>query len=189
MATKFTNGTRIFYAGGTAGASNVVGYESNRTRVFCMPFTTLEAGASHISFSFGYHSKKGNTGAAPIRFYIGTDPNSHKNAGQEAEYHGEVTFTYQSSGQYPGYIASGEVDIVLLPNTTYYLWIFPGSTNSVWYEWYITLQDIYGDGGAGVIRIKERDGEIVIVPTVKENGEFVTLAATVKNNEEFSFFG
>ena len=188
MTTKFTNGTRVFYAGGAAGASNIVGWESSRTRVFCMPFTTLGVGANHISFSFGYHSKKGS-GAAPIRFYIGESSTSHINAGQDAEYHGEVTFTYQSSGRFPGYIASGELDIVLLPTTTYYLWIFPGSQTSVWYEWYIPLADIYGDGGAGVIRIKEGDQEVVIIPTVKENGEFITLSATVKDGENFKYFG
>lgn len=185
MATTLNLGTSTYYAGGVSGANAVVGWESSRNRVFRVSFTAPKEGANHLSFKFGRHGFGGGS-VAPLHFYIGTSDTSHANAGADAEYHGIVTMAKQSDNTY---ISSGEVDILLLPNKTYYLWIFPGSTTYGWFYWYRSVSEAYSDGAAGVIRIKEGDQELVLIPTVKENGAFVSLAATVKDGENLKYFG
>jgi len=135
-----------YYKDGVPGAGGWVGWIDGLSRVFGCSFKTGEKGANFISFGFGYHNKHGNI---PLRFYIGTSSTSHANAGKDSPYTGEVEMVVQTSGQYTGLYASiGEANMLLLPNTTYYLWIFPGaepsSSNS--YEWHRTLNEIYADG-------------------------------------------
>ena len=144
------------YAGGTLDAgSQVVGYADGMNRVVRFTFKTDSVGASSVSWKLDGNYAGG--GAIPaLRWYIGTSATSHVNAGASSpSYHGTVTAT-ENAGEYT---LSGAADIVLLPNTTYYLWLFPASTKFGYF--YLTEKrqaDLTTGGGAGLIYIGTGSG-------------------------------
>lgn len=78
---------------------------------------------------------------------------------------------------------------MLLPNTTYYLWLFPNFQNKYYY-WYFSQSPKYNytvAGSAGVISIREGDKTLTAIPVVKSGSGFITLAATVKVNGELVY--
>ena len=146
-----------YYQNGVGGASAIVGYEGGGgTRVVRFTFTSPSSGASHISFSIWFGYMGGNSSIKPLRFYIGTSDSSHANAGQNAEYTGTVTVT-ESAGEYT---FAGEADVLLTPNTTYYLWMFPSDTSDGWcyYSLYPNRRNIETSGGAGLVYIDNGSG-------------------------------
>ena len=128
MAT-ITTGTSQVYEGTAASTTKIVGYNGGKNWVARYSFKTDSVGASKVSWEIGGNSVGGGT-RPPLRWYITTDPNSHINAGvSTAAYHGTVSV--KNVGGYD--VFSGSADIVLLPNTTYYLWIFPNTTTYGFY--------------------------------------------------------
>lgn len=122
----------LFYLAGKSGVSAVVGYEMYGTRVVRYTMTSPTIGASHVSLNFKGNYEAGNAIPASLRFYIGTSDTSHANAGSSSEYHGTLTMSEPSADEYT---YSGEADVILLPNTTYYLWVFPSSTQVAYVYW------------------------------------------------------
>lgn len=139
------------YTGGSIeDSSHIVGYADSKNRVVRYTFKTDSYGASSVS----WYLKKNYlvTSSAPsLRWYIGTNATSHVNAGvSTTEYSGDVTVT-NNQGTYE---FSGEADIVLMPNTTYYLWIFPNTTSFRYYNTTELIQaEITSSGSAGLIYI------------------------------------
>lgn len=127
-----------YYNDGTGGVSSVIGYESKSNRVVRMNFTTGDAGATSISINLaaGVIQKtggSGDTGAdlTKIPFYITTNSDdSHKNANAADGY--EVTGYITGSN---GKAYSGSANIILRPNTTYYIWFFPLNKTYGWSYW------------------------------------------------------
>lgn len=177
-----------FYMGTGTAASQVVGWDNGKIRYvrYTIAASATGAGASHLSI------KKGTVGllsgaAIGLRFFITTDPTFYEKLPAEYATTGQ-NLTGKNEGGY--YTFTGEEDVLLLPGNEYYLYIFPGVGTYGQYLWnYPGSVILTPSGAAGVIRVKEGDKELVLLPMVKESGEFVTLAATVKNNDEFSFFG
>lgn len=118
-----------FYKNGESGHSAVVGYESKSNRVARHTLNSPTSGASSVSLAFTADGEGAGTLPNTLRFYIGTDPASHANAGAGSEYTGTLT---RQSGTYK---YTGSVDIILLPNTIYYVWVFPPSTTFGWVYW------------------------------------------------------
>lgn len=149
MAT-FTLSDIRFYTGGVEeSSSKIVGFANSKNRVVRYTFTTDAVGASSVSFSVE-RNYEGDGTLPGLRWYIGTSSTSHANAGATSEYCGNITVT-ENSGEYA---FSGSADIVLLPNTTYYLWLFPSVTNYGYY--YVSenrTQYITTSGGAGLVYI------------------------------------
>ena len=118
----------LFYKAGTSGVSNVVGYEDNTRRVARYTFTAPSSGASGVSITIPTIGR-GAGSHIPIRFYIGTSATSHTNAGPSSEYTGTLTLGSDNL------TFTGAADILLVPGTTYYLWVFPGQDTFGWYGW------------------------------------------------------
>jgi len=122
---------RVYYKNGKSGASAVVGYESSSRRVCRIKFTAPSTGATGVNITW-YTAGRGNGSHIPIKFYIGTDPGSHANAG----YDYAATGTLAVGEDWMTF--TGSANILLLPNQTYYLWIFPGEDTFGWYTAYRT---------------------------------------------------
>lgn len=154
MATIASSAKQL-YSGGTAVSdSHIVGY-SGKNRVVRFTFETDAFGASSVSWYLNdNYSGEGTLPA--LRWYIGTSATSHANAGKSTTtYHGTVKAT-ENAGTYK---FSGSADLVLLPNTTYYLWIFPNTTTSGYY--YLTeirQATLTTAGGAGLVNIYNGSG-------------------------------
>lgn len=150
MATIETTSKQCYTGGILENTSQIVGYADSKNRVVRFTFNTDSVGANSVSWvlSKNYFA----AGTAPgLRWYIGTDPSSHTNAGATTvEYHGDVTVEAIS-----GTIAfSGSADIVLMPNTTYYLWIFPSVAKYGYYNLTELVQaKVTMSGGAGLVYI------------------------------------
>ena len=140
-----------FYAGGSSGASRVVGIESKQTRVARYSFS-VPAGATGISFTFNTGGVAGGS-AIPLRFYIGTDPTSHTNADASASYTGELTLGADGKN------FTGSAEMLLLPNITYYLFVFPNGTTTdhygyyTWYKGSDCIHTFMLTGGAGIVYV------------------------------------
>lgn len=148
-----------YYIGGKAGASRVVGNDWRNgaaiNRVVRYTITPPPEGASKISLLFNTDGVSDGS-AVPLRFYIGTDPNSHINAWNDAEYTGELT--RGSDGR----TFTAECKTLLIPGTTYYLFVFPAVKTYGYYSWYR-----YGNpiglsmglfGGAGIVYVGNAAG-------------------------------
>ena len=160
MAITTTNKT-YYDAGVITTSSIIVGYEGGSNRVVRLTFTTNDnpynlTGASSLSWSLGGNYKPDDASVPTLRWYVGTSSTSHINAGiSTTEYHGNVTAT-NNSGEYT---FSGSADIILLPNTTYYLWIFPSVEK---YSYYHMSKDkgatVTLSGSAGLVHIDDGTG-------------------------------
>lgn len=136
-----------FYQSGVGGKSRVVGVENQKNRVARYQFITPAEGSSHQEILY-YSSGLRGGNHIPIRFYIGTDPNSHANAWNNSEYHGTLTLGSDKE------TFTGSSNVLLLPNTTYYIWFFPGSTTYGYYAWRSDKKStLTTSGGAGLVYI------------------------------------
>lgn len=153
-----TLSNRTFYKSGVAGASAVVGFESQVNRVVRYNLD-LEPGenASHIDVVFVGEAYDiciefvhGEPGVSelnknmPFYFAISTDPDAFANAGYTdiASATGKAVCTKVPEYGAEKYEISCSADIMLYSGTQYYLWIFPGFSNAAggngvwgWLEW------------------------------------------------------
>lgn len=158
-----TTTARTFFANGTAGTSNLIGYQpGSSTRepirnVVRYTFSTsgVSAGASSVKIEASSNINDYwalYAGSWPtLRFKITTSSTSHTNAGPTTtDYDGTVSFTKSGSAYY---LTIPTTNIVLLPNTTYYLYIFGGSTTNGVVSTYATNLTLTVSGGAGIVKI------------------------------------
>lgn len=131
--TTITLSSPTFYKAGDSGVSRVVGYESKCNRVARYAFVTPAAGASSVSLTFSNMDFGNGTKPETLRFYIGTEADSHVNGGADSDYTGILQAHAGSSIEYTDF--SGTAEIILLPDTAYYLFVFPDSTTWGWYYW------------------------------------------------------
>lgn len=142
-----------FYTGGTEeSASQIVGYANSKNRVVRFTFQTGTVGASSVSWYVedNYFADGTQPG---LRWYVGTSATSHVNAGASTTtYTGTVTAT-NKSGEYH---FSGSANVALLPNTTYYLWIFPSVAKYGYYNLSeVPATNVTTSGGAGLVYIDD----------------------------------
>jgi len=99
---------------------------STGNRVLCFRFKTGPAGGSRLSWRYdNFTLAYANNSQLPLRWFVGTDPDSHKNAGKDTqEYTGDVSIYYDWNIHANSYM-SGDAKVRLKPNTVYYLWLFP----------------------------------------------------------------
>ncbi len=175
----------LFYKGGSSGASKVVGYEDSSRRVARYTFTAPDVGAQKISLTLRTNGR-GNGSHIPIRFFIGTDPDSHANAGSESEYTGTLELDTDNY-----VVFTGAADIILLPDKTYYLWVFPGNDTYGWYSW----QDIDDastmdtEGVAFLLPVVVDGAWRRIMLHVTKGGKFFLIAPCVVKDGKWHYFG
>lgn len=130
MATITSSASQV-YEGSAPSSVKIVGYNARTNYVARYSFVSPAIGASGVSWSIPRNYIGGGT-APTLRWYITTSSTSHINAGASTgAYHGTVTATDVGGGSYT---FTGSADIVLLPSTTYYLWIFPATTTYGFYN-------------------------------------------------------
>lgn len=152
----------VFYKSGKSGVSAVVGYESKSNRVVRYNLLTGSGGANRIELSFNNNWQGNGTLPNTLYFYIGTDPDDHSNAGATSERTGDLT---RASGTYN---YSGAADMILMPNTTYYVWVFPSSTTFGWVQWSYASGNAQASliGGA-IATLQAEPGTLGIEQTLK----------------------
>lgn len=171
MATiKLTNAT--YYRNGVSGATSVVGYESTYNRVVRYNLTPPDTGASRVALKFTGISQGNGTMPTTLRFYIGTDPNSHANAGSGYTYTGTLT----RETILGLYTFSGSADVIINPNTTYYVWVFPSTTTFGWLAW-------PGDTGTA-----ETSGGSYSTPTLSVKSVVMENPITIYTNRHSTSF-
>lgn len=132
-----------FFKANTSGVSGVVGYESKSNRIVRYELLPPPIGANHLDLTFSGNWVGAGTTPNTLLFYIGTDPGSHSNAGHDAESTGQLIRTNGT------YNYTGAADIVLMPNTVYYVWVFPASTTFGWVYWSRELGDAVAQASGG----------------------------------------
>lgn len=157
MATLKTT-ARVFFQNGASANSNLVGYISGVSYVVRYTFSTddIQAGASSIRVDVPASPTTSNdwglVGSLPtLRFKVTTSATSHVGAGPStADYDGVVSFV-SYGGTY--YLSIPTTNIVLLPGSTYYLYVFAGSTAGGYFYNRQTLIELETSGGAGIVLI------------------------------------
>lgn len=160
-----------FFKGGESGASYVVGFDSGVNRVVRYSFEPPSIGANRIELSFLRNWTGGGTLPNTLRFFIGTDPNSHINAGVGFEYTGELSRKQETYEYY------GSADIVILPNRTYYVFVFPTTQSYGWVQWSNSEGDATAETFGGAFS--------VVSPQALTIGEPSTIFVT-KYNEPYT---
>lgn len=136
MATITVKGANCtsFYGGVEQASSSCVGttWDGNyvRTVVCRYKFTTNAYGATSFTFKTtrGYCDIRGSSSSddqiGRMRFAIGTNATQYSTTKSSSVGTAITDFAYGGSGT--GYVA-GSSSTKLLPNTTYYLWVFPAA--------------------------------------------------------------
>ena len=179
MAT-ITTSAPYFYKNGSGGVSGVVGYESSSNRVARYSFTSPSTGATAVSLTMPYVSSGGGSTSTEIRFYITTSSSSHTNAGASSGYHGTFSITLSEGVYWP----TGSASVLLLPNTAYYLWCFPGSTTYGWWYW-DGAATINTSGGAGLVRIDNGSSFVNAMPYIDNGSSWVQAMPYIDNGSSW----
>lgn len=170
-----------FFINGRSGASTVVGndWENGKAapRVARYTLPIPAQGAQEVKFTF-HTTGKSDGEHIPIRYYIGTDPESHKAADGSYAYAGELTLADD------WLTFSCEAKMLLIPGKTYYLWLFPGSDQYGHYFWsregYTNTMET--TGGAGLCKVKFggkiRRGRLWVI----RNGKFRACLGRAKED-------
>ena len=162
MATSVTPSAYTFYKNSTTGVSSVVGYESSSERGIRYTFTlpsSCTAGATSYSFSKSSVSALKGGSAARWNWAVSTSSTAYLNTTAAGDgYKTSVTGTF-----------SGSATKTLYPGTTYYLFIYPGSTTYGWRYWNYPTE----------ITLTV-DGSITYSVTYKANGGSGTTSAQTK---------
>ena len=163
--------------------SKLVGasYSGTDLHVVRYSFTTSSIGARSITIKktgLGSHTNSIN-----LRFYITTDANSYKQAGPTTSNYYSLTKTY-SGGEYT---FTGTANIILLPNTTYYIWFFAAENYGYYYWNYPNQYEASWTEGAGLIKIYTSSGWKNAIPyiyTGSTNGWKMALPYVYKNSTD-----
>jgi hypothetical protein len=173
-----------FYSNGNSGASVVVGYEDNKRRVARYTFVAPAPGANGVSVTF-HTTGKGSGAYIPLRYYIGTDPDSHANAGPGYAYTGELAL------QDDWLTFTGVEKVILIPGKTYYLWVFPGEDTFGWYGWarkdYISTVET--EGAAFVLPVAVNGAWRMIMLYVAIGGKWFLLAPCAVKDGKWHYIG
>lgn len=161
MATTLKATKAVAYYSGEVNTSiSLAGYLTGN-RVMQYTFTSPATGATEFSVSITGVSMYSSSYPS-LRFYLTDSPTSHINAGTNTtEYDGELIRAAAGAGEKGQHkYTSNVVQKLLLPNTTYYLYIFTANTyaRSAYFPYdglqYTTdLATITVEGGAGLVYI------------------------------------
>lgn len=178
----------LFYRKGVSGVTAIVGNDyldgAVVSRVARYTFQAPEMGANRVRLTFHIAGVSGGS-RIPVRFFIGTDPDSHANAGADSPYTGELTLASDWLSM------TGAADVLLLPGRTYYLWVFPGNDTYGCYTW----------NRAGYTSVMEAEGAAFVVPVIRggvwrhmmlhvvKNGKFFLIAPCVVKSGKWHYFG
>lgn len=157
-----------FFQAGTMVPGKVVGVV-NSNRVARYSFTSPATGATSVSLNFTRMWYGEGEQPTSFNFYIGTDPNSHVNAGATSTSTGKVTIASNGTD------FAGSADVLLLPNTTYYLFVFPATTAYGWYYW---------EGDAAM----SAEGGSYSVPTLSASSVEMGKPVTIYTNRNSNSF-
>ncbi len=126
-------------------------------RVVRYTITAPAEGASKITLHFNVTKEPAAGSVVPLRYYFGTDPNSHINAWDTSEYTGELI--REEDGCF-----TAELSTILLPGATYYFFVFPAERIYGMFEWYIYENPVGMIleflGGAGIVRVGNASGGV-----------------------------
>lgn len=189
-----TLSNRTFFQDGvTPAESSVVGFEREMNRVvrYNLDLSRGESARNikivfvgnpgEVCISFG----GGGPGASEINksmsfyFAISTDPDAFANAGYAdiASATGKAIFTQvggYEAGESAKYEVSCDADVMLYPETQYYLWVFPGFSSKIpggnytwgFVYWNTTPIEITLTGEVGLVYVGELSG----IPYIWHNG-------------------
>lgn len=131
-----------YFRAGQGGVSAVVGVESTLNRVARYSFVAPGTGAS--AFSFGISGLVFGEGTRPqsLGLFLGTDPESHKNAGAGSQ----TTAVLSPNADYTAYQAAAQ--LLLLPGQRYYLFLFPLTATYGWYTLELAQAGLELSGGS-----------------------------------------
>lgn len=189
MATTLKASKAVAYYSGEVNTNIPLAGYLTGYRVMRYTFTAPAKGATEFSISITGVSMYSSS-FPTLRFYLTDDPTSHINAtANTTEYDGELirsTAGAGESGQYK--YTSNVVEKLLLPNKTYYLYIFAGNSNarSAYFpydglQYKTELATITVDGAAGVVFVKKGTEIKMHQPYVKKGASWVSLLPYKKN--------
>lgn len=173
MAT-ITLSNPCFYYDGQSVTEAWVGFTSTNYRIVRYEFTAPDEGASHIELNItqALYLSGSNAEHHDFCFYVGTSPTSHTNANSDSPYTGKLTMTWATDGTSYS-VFTGEADILLTPNTKYYVWIFSNSVPSTGrytnYGFGSAVTTVTTSGGAGLVYI-DNGTELEVYQIYVDNG-------------------
>lgn len=162
MATITLTNPQFYYAG-QLDPNPWVGFTSTHYRTVRYEFDAPSGGASHIELKItqALYASGSNAEHHDYCFYVSTSSTSHTNVNSDSPYTGKLTMTWATDGTSYS-VFTGEADILLTPNTKYYVWIFSNSvpftdryTN---YDFESAVTTVTTSGGAGLVYIDNGSG-------------------------------
>lgn len=160
------------FQNGTPVPQYVVGYASSSNWVARFSFSIGGTGANSLQWDLINTYLAGGNLNAGLEWQINTSPSSYGNAnGSSPSYPaaGTVSITDMGGGSYKFF---GSADnFILLPNTTYYLWIFPATTSyGYFYLTQLQTATVAPSGAAGIVRIYSGTSALTYQPYIYNSG-------------------
>lgn len=184
MATSVTPSAYTFFKNSSTGVSTVVGYESSSERGIRYTFTlpsSCTAGATSYAFSKSSVSALQGGSAARWNWAVSSDASAYLDTTAAGDgYATSVTGTF-----------SGSATKTLYPGTTYYLFIYPGSTTYGWRYWnYPDSITLTVDGSITyAVSYNANGGSGGPSGQTKTYGTNLTLSSTIPTRTGYTFAG
>ncbi len=185
MATTVTPSAYTFFKNSDTGVSTVVGYESSSERgiryTFKLP-SSCTAGATSYSFTKTSNSLGGGTSGLRWNWAVSTSSTAYLNTTGAGQGYKAASSSF----------SSGSTSMTLLPNTTYYLFIYPGSTTYGWYYWNYPESNftLTVDGSITyTVKYDANGGSGAPSDQTKTHGTALTLSSTKPTRTGYTFKG
>lgn len=185
MATTVTPSAYTFFKNSDTGVSTVVGYESSSERgiryTFKLP-SSCTAGATSYSFTKTSNSLGGGTSGLRWNWAVSTSSTAYLNTTGAGQGYKAASSSF----------SSGSTSMTLLPNTTYYLFIYPGSTTYGWYYWNYPESNftLTVDGSITyTVKYDANGGSGAPGNQTKTHGTALTLSSTKPTRTGYTFKG
>lgn len=185
MATTVTPSAYTFFKNSSTGVSTVVGYEDSSERgiryTFKLP-SSCTAGATSYSFTKTSNSLGGGTSGLRWNWAVSTSSTAYLNTTGAGQGYKAASSSF----------SSGSTSMTLLPNTTYYLFIYPGSTTYGWYYWNYPESNftLTVDGSITyTVKYNANGGSGAPGNQTKTHGTALTLSSTKPTRTGYTFKG
>ena len=176
---------RKFFQNGSATSSNIVGYTPSNSTSYVVRYTfstdSLPQGAStlRLPVKTGTTDDWGLVGTlTAYRFKVTTSDTSHINANPTTDYDGNVGFT-SYGGSY--FLSIPKTSVILQPNTTYYLYIFPGEAKYGYFYNRDSTLELILEGAAGGVQIRDGGKVETFQPWIYTSGTWASYIPQVRD--------
>lgn len=173
-----------------------LGYYNGKPAVLRYKFKAPKEGASIVNIEKRSLNLLGGSSDDKIMLFITTNGDSHigacyvNGATNNPEFDTVCNISKGDNSNYTEYVISSSVEKILLPDTEYYLFLFPAHKNVSFYEIYGSIYiTMTFEGAAGLAQIDTGNELITAIPYIDNGTEWQQAIHYIDNGNTWNICG